>query len=112
MDHDDTNSYGPETTTIDNPAVESVYTYYVYNYSRSPELKNSDARVEVTFNRTQRTFHVPNEDGLYWKVFEIVNGQIVACSSNCVQGSRNSNIVREISQYSDEVNLFRNLPKK
>ena len=110
LDHDDVTSYGPETTTINNPKADSVYTYFVHHYAGYGSLKNSGAKVILSFNGIQRTFNVPNEDGLYWKVFEIVNGSIIPCSSNCVQGSINSNILRKPTD--DFSNLFRNLPKK
>jgi len=87
LDLDDTTSYGPETVTISGVDTNAVYTYYVHNYSGGPDdvLANSTAKVDVYSGGTARTFYVPNEDGLYWRVFEIVDGLVVPCTENCVQ---------------------------
>lgn len=110
LDRDDTSSFGPETITINNVSQDSVYTYYVYNYSGGAGsiLPNSGAKVELNFNGTQRTFIVPNEEGQYWKVFEIDHGRIIPCTSHCVFNSSDG-IVRNIN--SDSY-LFKNLPSK
>jgi hypothetical protein len=110
LDHDDITSYGPETVTLNSPKADSVYTYFVHHYYGYGNLKSSRAKVNLSFNGIQRTFNVPNEDGIYWKVFEIVNGSIIPCSSNCIQSRINSNIVQKPT---DELsNIFRNLPNK
>ena len=128
LDHDDTSSYGPETVTINSPQQNSIYTYYVYNYSggSADVLKNSNAKVTVAFNNTQRTFNIPNEGGRYWKVFEIENGAIIPCSVGCVQNSiitrgrslrkvsrgvSSQNISNHMSK-EEALSLFRNLPSK
>lgn len=110
LDRDDTSSYGPETITINSVNQGSVYTYYVYNFSggENTVLPQSGAKVELNFNGTQRVFNVPNENGRYWKVFEIENGLILPCSSGCVQDNVDS-IVRSLNR-DDE--LFKNLPVK
>jgi hypothetical protein len=110
LDRDDTDGIGPETITINNVNNDSVYTYYVYNYSggAGSVLPNSGAKLELNFNGTQRTFTVPNEEGLYWKVFEIDNGRIIPCSTGCVQGDV-SGIVRSLDR---DAYLFRDLPTK
>jgi hypothetical protein len=122
LDHDDTSSYGPETITVSNPQANSIYTYYVHNYSGGTTgLKTSNAKVIVAFNNTQQTFNVPNEDGLDWKVFEIINGVIVPCSVNCIQRRINlgiranqemeSNFSNHVST-EEALEIFRNLPSK
>jgi len=128
LDHDDTSSYGPETVTVNSPQQNSIYTYYVYNFSggSADVLKNSNAKVTVAFNDTQRTFNIPNEGGQYWKVFEIENGAIIPCSVGCVQNtitirgkvlskvsdtSSTQNLSNHMSR-EEELNLFRNLPSK
>ncbi len=85
-------------------------TYYVHNYSEgsSDELKNSSAKIDVYFGNRSRTFYVPNEKGLYWKVFELKNGKIIPCTSNCV-GSKERIMTRSLN---NEFTLFKNLPKK
>ncbi len=115
LDHDDTTSYGPETTTINSPKLNSVYTYFVHNFSGGSlsELKNSGAQIEIISNSTNRIFNVPNEDGIYWKVFEIINGEIISCNENCVQDIQNENILQKISEtYSNPSELFKELASK
>ena len=110
LDRDDTSSYGPETITIDSVNQNSVYTYYIYNFSGGEDtvLPQSGAKVELNLNGTQRTFNVPNENGKYWKVFEIENGLILPCSTGCV-GSSVDSIVRSLNRDGE---LFKNLPAK
>jgi len=111
LDHDDRYSYGPETVTIQNVDANAVYTYYVHHYFGSSSLKNSSAKVEVNYgNQNILPFNVPNEDGRYWKVFEIVNGEVIQCTSNCLQNSTSS-LIRKLDRNSDSY-LFRNLPTK
>lgn len=73
LDLDDTTSYGPETTTIYNPA-NGTYTFYVYNYSGSPAITTSGATVEVYLgnnNVPSRIFNIPAQgSGRYWTVFK------------------------------------------
>ena len=80
----------------------------MHNYSQDVALSSSNAKVEINFNGTQRTFHVPNEEGVYWKVFEIDNGRIIPCTTGCVQGSADG-IVRSLDK---DAYLFQNLPEK
>jgi len=72
LDLDDTNSYGPETTTIYNP-IEGQYLFYVYNWSGSPDIKLSGATVKVfngNSNEPAYVFSVPlTGNGRYWSVF-------------------------------------------
>lgn len=73
LDVDDTDSFGPETTTIYHPSDDN-YHYYVHNYSRGDarELMNSGAMVQVykgDDNLPWQTFYVPQEEGFYWDVF-------------------------------------------
>lgn len=73
LDLDDTTSYGPETTTIYNP-IEGTYTFYVYNFSGSPDMSESGASVKVytdNTNEPQYVFNIPiNKSGRYWTVFK------------------------------------------
>lgn len=84
LDHDDTDSYGPETTTI-RKRVDGKYQFYIHNYSRNgydgtETLRNSSAKVEVYSGNSGepvKTYHVPRGNGneLYWYVFDMdVNG--------------------------------------
>jgi hypothetical protein len=76
LDWDDTDSYGPETITIDtvNPG---TYTYYIENYSEDPDMgPTSDAVVRV-YGSTGliKTLSINDAPGasfssdLYWDVF-------------------------------------------
>ena len=81
LDIDDVSSYGPETVTIRRQQ-SGVYRYWVHDYSNgenssSSGLSNSSATVKVyNGNSLPRVFHVPNQMGTVWKVFEIENGII------------------------------------
>lgn len=79
LDHDDVDSYGPETTTI-RKRVDGVYTFYVHNYSGNGEaeantLRNSSAKVEIydASGTPLKTYHIPTGNGgeLYWHVFDM-----------------------------------------
>ncbi len=77
LDRDDTNSYGPETTTIDLASgVDGIYRFSVHDYSNggsssSTAMANSGAWVEVYMGGVLKyTFYVPNQAGTLWTVFE------------------------------------------
>lgn len=79
LDHDDVDSYGPETTTI-RKRVDGIYTFYVHNYSRNgfdgkETLRKSTAKVEVydATGNPLATYHIPTGEGteLYWHVFDM-----------------------------------------
>ena len=121
LDTDDTSSYGPETVTINNLSSASTYKYYVHDFSNggnhSDEIfKTSGAKVDVYYGDQSRTFYIPNENGNAWKVFEIVNGEIVPCTTGCmfgVDGSGDANIgLRKLDRSSLDKRYFRNLPSK
>ncbi|MFF2911805.1 S-layer homology domain-containing protein [Paenibacillus sp. NPDC057934] len=84
LDHDDVDSYGPETTTI-RKRIDGTYTFYVHNYSgngpdNSNTLAASDAKVEIYNGNNAspvKTYHIPAGEGKerYWYVFDMtVNG--------------------------------------
>jgi len=77
LDRDDTDSYGPETTTVYlAEGVAGVYRFSVQDYSNreyseSNAMSSSGAKVEVYFGGMLRyTFYVPEGDGTLWTVFE------------------------------------------
>jgi Leucine-rich repeat (LRR) protein len=84
LDVDDTESYGPETITF-NLDRDSVYTYYVHDYTNREEygdssaLANSQAKVTVIVGSEGENltfeYNVPSKEGTVWKVFEIVDGE-------------------------------------
>ncbi len=78
LDLDDTDSYGPETITLQCTSTKPYY-YYVYNFSSTNELPVSNAQVKIyKGDELFRTFNVPNDQGdaVYWNVFSIKNGII------------------------------------
>jgi hypothetical protein len=84
LDRDDMDGFGPETITVAQLNPESEYTFFVHNYSAkvnpsSPSLSSSKATVWVYGNnRLLNVFYVPTSlDGDTWKVFKIVQGQVV-----------------------------------
>jgi len=89
LDVDDTSSYGPEHVTLYDLNTSMKYVYYVWNYSgnSNAELKNSNADVKVYYNGQLYDFSVPYADGMGWKVFEIDNGVLVPCQTNCMVSS-------------------------
>lgn len=75
LDLDDTDSYGPETTTV-YEMTDGVYTFMVHDYtnrdrSTSTALGNSGAYVEVYLGTEPipYTIYVPTGDGTLWTVF-------------------------------------------
>ncbi|HWT75842.1 MAG TPA: carboxypeptidase regulatory-like domain-containing protein [Mobilitalea sp.] len=74
LDVDDTDSYGPETTTIYTQS-NGVYKFTVHDYSNrgstdSMALANSGACVKVYYGERVLTYYVPNLPGTAWDVFE------------------------------------------
>jgi len=69
LDYDVTNSYGPETMTIYD-FYSGTYTFYIHNYSQSPDLSTSNSTVQIYGESGYiTTVAVPtNDSGLYWSV--------------------------------------------
>ena len=85
LDRDDTDSYGPETITVNIIDQHAKYDYFVHDYtnrnsSGSRALAHSKATVKV-YSRTQGlidVFTVPTDlVGTKWNVFSIIDGKIV-----------------------------------
>ncbi|NTW24685.1 MAG: PKD domain-containing protein, partial [Lentimicrobium sp.] len=79
LDHDDTDSYGPETMTI-YQLFDGTYQYYIHNYSTSPDITTSQAVLQIyNDNGLLQTLQVPTSGtGLYWYVCDVngANGQL------------------------------------
>jgi len=120
LDYDDVNGYGPETITVTNVNRSAVYKYYVHDYSNysnhsDPYLKASSAKVDVYYGNESKTFYVPNQNGNAWKVFEIVNGEIIPCTNECVfgvDGESDSQIGSRSVDILQDSRLFQELPEK
>lgn len=84
LDVDDTDSYGPETITIDNKKFGETYYYFVHDYTNKENpntmsLSNSDAKVFIYVGQTlTKTYYIPkNKKGNIWNIFKINgNGEI------------------------------------
>ena len=86
LDVDDVSSYGPETITIEQVDSDARYVYAVHHYGGSGSLtETSNAEVTLTHGDSTRTFNVPGTgEGIYWKVFEIDDGEVFPCNSDCL----------------------------
>ncbi|MBA5199646.1 tetratricopeptide repeat protein [Pectobacterium aroidearum] len=78
LDVDDTDSFGPETITIDKKRLGESYIYAVHDYTNgdktnSPALSASSAKVFVYVGSSLvRTYSVPlNKTGNIWTVFRL-----------------------------------------
>ena len=94
LDRDDTSSYGPETLTIQNVDAESIYVYYVYDYAGSGSITTTSlAQVDVTnffsaIEPFQAAYQAPTSgEGRFWKVFEVRNGVVEPCRTDCIMDS-------------------------
>lgn len=94
LDVDDTDGYGPETTTLHVVSTETYY-YYVYQYSGSGSLLASEAQVKVyQGEKLLATYNVPTDQGRgrYWNVFAIINGKIV--TKNTITSSEDTSYTK------------------
>ncbi len=79
LDHDDTQGNGFETITL-TVDPEGTYYYYVHHYAGSGSLSTSNAIVKVYQGDVMiRQYNVPVDQGtgIYWNVFNIVDGRVV-----------------------------------
>lgn len=84
LDRDDTYYEGPETITVRNRNSESVYRFYVHNYSNkdnptSSVMSRSGARVQLTMDNVDiGTYSVPaDSSGVWWHIFDIEGDEII-----------------------------------
>jgi len=103
LDRDDTDGYGPETTTLNSIDDNDTYKYYIFNYSGDDALKNSDAKVDIVYNGRMYHSEVPYEDGNVWKVFEIKDGVLTMCETGCM--SDNESARQDSISYNDISNM-------
>jgi PKD repeat protein len=99
LDYDITTGFGPETMTI-YQMYPGIYQYYVYNYSETPDIKTSQAVVQIyDQSGLLHTLQIPSTgSGLYWYVCDIngSNGQVTI--RNVVQESAPGNIKFKMSE--------------
>jgi hypothetical protein len=84
LDHDATEGYGPETITMNAIDRDGKYEFFVHNFSEmhksnSRGLSESKAGVKVYSSKgLVKMYQVPTDQiGLYWRVFQIENGNFV-----------------------------------
>ncbi len=115
LDLDDTDSYGPETTTIHNLKSAGVYSFYVQDYTNlyekdSKDMSYSGARVQV-YSGSNRiaTFNVPtNKIGNVWHVFDYDAGTNSIIPVNTFSGTNDTDTLRgtlkpNINNYREEM---------
>ncbi len=114
LDHDDIESYGPETVTIYHQT-DGVYRYSVHDYSNknsinSTALSNSSAQVRVYSGGDMIShFNIPtNTGGTLWTVFEI-DGDVLSPVNNLSYESSPGDVTSSVKTDSK---LIRNLPAK
>ncbi len=87
LDRDDTSSFGPETTTIQDIDPAARYLFAVFDFSGSGSIATtSEARVNVQLGSgSSRIFNPPaGGDERWWTVFEIIGGAVVPCNTACL----------------------------
>lgn len=86
LDLDDKSSFGPETVRVLKKVSNGTYTYGIFNYTgrwetddNKLDLAKSGAKVEVyEGSNLVKAYNVPtNKEGNMWKVFNIVDGEVV-----------------------------------
>ena len=127
IDRDDTDSYGPETTTLCKVQDDALYSYYVHHYSGSSTMSDSPAEVTVTTAAGSRTFIAPSgAEGTdeIWHVFNMDgNGNVYpintylssATDSETLYAPSRISTVSKVStdtRFSSETGLVNNLPAK
>lgn len=107
LDVDDTDSYGPETITLERKHTGETYVYAVHDYThraslRSQALGDSEAKVFVYVGQSLvRTYYVPmHKSGNLWTVFRI-NGNGDFEDINTVADVDMGNVPGAMSKYGD-----------
>lgn len=78
LDHDDIDSYGPETVDLASSSDYPCY-YYIHNFSGSPDINLSGATVDIyKGGRLYATRKISSATGkgCYWNVCVVVDGEI------------------------------------
>jgi hypothetical protein len=109
LDIDHTDSYGPETITLERKHQGETYVFAVHDYTndrdpRSTMLSASQAKVFVYVGQSLvRTYDVPRQTGNLWTVFR-VNGEGEIQDINTMRGVSvsASNVLGTIDSYNNE----------
>ena len=94
LDVDDTESYGPETTTFSIQS-DAEYRFYIHDYTNRnnpvlSKLSQSGATVTLYGGSSSEplyVWNVPAGAGIYWYVFRIANGTVIPV--NTISGTMN-----------------------
>lgn len=96
LDRDDMSYEGPETITL-NYDISKNYIYYVHNYdSTGTTIPGSSPRVTLLLGGVESTYELPvsaTTSGRYWRVFDIIQGDVVRCVINCLQNAATTNFL-------------------
>ncbi|MFC5742557.1 tetratricopeptide repeat protein [Dyella tabacisoli] len=111
LDVDNTQSYGPETITVERKHAGQTYVYAVHDYSDrgrqfTTALSNSQAKIHVYVGESLvRTYYVPTgKQGNLWTVFRIT-GEGEFQDINTLSGvtvDDPADVLGQIDHYSDE----------
>ncbi|MBB3226454.1 hypothetical protein FHW69_001044 [Luteibacter sp. Sphag1AF] len=110
LDVDDTDSFGPETITLERKHEGETYVYAVHDYTHrgspsSTDLSASEAKVFVYVGQSLvRTYYVPTgKVGNLWTVFRIT-GEGEFQDINTVRGvnTDSQNVIGQVSSYTNE----------
>jgi hypothetical protein len=116
LDLDDTESYGPETTTICQ-VENGTYNFYVHHYSGDNTISDSPAVVTVTTAAgITRTYTAPSgatgSDSDVWHVFSIDSNGVITPVNTIAQTGTASLASARDTQIGFEKEIFVNLPAK
>ncbi|MGE8176929.1 tetratricopeptide repeat protein [Pseudomonas fluorescens] len=110
LDVDDTDSYGPETITLEKKHYGESYVYAVHDFSNSSNpnsraLSNSQAKVFVYMGQSLvRTYYVPqNRSGNLWTVFRMTGSGDFQDINNFTGSQVDAaNVLNEVSPLLDD----------
>jgi len=110
LDVDDTDSYGPETITLEKKHFGESYVYAVHDYTNSnnpgsSQLSSSQAKVFVYMGQSLvRTYYVPqNRSGNLWTVFRMTgNGDFQDINSLTGVAVDAQDVLNEVSPLLDD----------
>lgn len=71
LDRDDTNSYGPETITLDKIILSNIYDVYVHNYSGESSIDDKAQVFVYKDNQLDKVITLPRTNKPYVKILEI-----------------------------------------
>ncbi|MGC6371067.1 tetratricopeptide repeat protein [Pseudomonas sp. K2I15] len=110
LDVDDTDSYGPETITLQKKHYGESYVYAVHDFTNrgnpgSRELSDSEAKVFVYMGQSLvRTYYVPqNRSGNLWTVFRMTgNGDFQDINTFAGVNVEAKNVLNEVKPLLDD----------